>query len=335
MGLHRKIGTLKKGKKNNLCDLPGVRVGHCTLAEGRIQTGVTAILPAKGSLFREKLQAGVSVLNGYGKSVGLVQVEELGTLESPILLTNTLSVGTALTALTRYMLEENEEIGGDAGTVNCLVMECNDGQINEIRGLHVGEEDALYALEHAKDEFSEGAVGAGRGMVCFGLKGGIGSSSRILSFDEKEYCVGALVLSNFGRKGALRIEGQAIGEETRIPQEEKGSIIMILGTDLPLSSRQLTRLARRSAIALGRTGSIMGHGSGDICLAFSSANPIPHESKDAFRKGAYLHESLMEQVFLAGIEAIEESIYSSLYHAEEMMDLKGEKVHSLREFWHE
>lgn len=335
MGLKRKIGELEKGKKNTICDVPGVRVGHVTLSDGPIQTGVTAILPAEGSLFREKVQAGLSVLNGYGKSVGLVQVEELGTLESPLLLTNTLSVGTALTALVEYMLEEHQEIGREAGTVNAVVMECNDGRINDIRGLHVSKEDALSALDLATEDMEEGAVGAGRGMVCFGLKGGIGSSSRVLTIDKKEYSLGAMVLSNFGRKGALRIEGQAIDGFSVEEGDEKGSIIMIVATDLPLSSRQLTRLSRRSSIALGRVGSIMGHGSGDICLAFSTANRIPHTGDDAIRKVELLHEEYMEKVFIAGIEAIEEAIYSSLYHAEGMVDLKGERVHGLREYWDE
>lgn len=335
MGLNKQIGSLKKGKKNTICDVAGVKVGHVTLSDGHVQTGVTTILPAGGSLFREKLEVGVSVLNGYGKSVGLIQVEELGTLESPIVLTNTLSVGTALTGLIRYMLLEHEEIGKEAGTVNCVVMECNDGRINDIRGLHVKEVDVLTAIENASVDMEEGAVGAGRGMVCFGLKGGIGSSSRMLSFDGKDYCVGALVLSNFGRKGALRIEGGAVHEHHELEGKDKGSIIMILGTDLPLSSRQLTRLSRRSAIALGRVGSIMGHGSGDLALSFSTANRIPHESGDALRKKEVFREDFMEMVFLAGIEAVEEAIYSSLYHAESMVDLKGEKVPSLREFWHE
>lgn len=335
MGLKGKIGELKKGKKNTICDVPGVKVGHVTLSDGVAQTGVTAILPASGSLFREKLQAGVSVLNGYGKSVGLVQVEELGTLESPILLTNTLSVGTALTALVEYMLEQNPEIGKEAGTVNGVVMECNDGRINDIRGLRVKKEHALKALHLASDEMEEGAVGAGRGMVCFGLKGGIGSSSRLLSIAEKDYTVGALVLSNFGRQGALRIQGQAIEGIKLDEGDEKGSIILIVATDLPLCSRQLTRLSRRSSIALGRVGSIMGHGSGDICLAFSTANRIPHAGDDAIRKVEVLHEEYMEKVFIAGIEAMEEAIYSSLYHAEGMVDLKGEMVHGLREYWDE
>lgn len=330
------MGTLPKGKKNNLCDVPGVKVGHKTLSEGKVQTGVTAILPAEGSLFRKKLEAGVSILNGFGKSAGLIQIQELGTLETPIVMTNTLSVGTALSALTTYMLEQNEEIGDTTGTVNCVVTECNDGEINDIRGLHVKEEDVLFALNNASEHVEEGAVGAGRGMVCFGLKGGIGSASRILRFEEKDYAVGALVLSNFGAPGKLVIDGENIspaGDEAF--RGDKGSIIMILGTDLPLSSRQLTRLARRCAIALGRTGSVMGHGSGDIALAFSTAHRISHQPEEVFEKKTLLHEAHIEKVFIAGIEAVQEAIYSALYHAEALFNRKGEKVYSLKEYWND
>ncbi len=336
MGLNRKLGTLPKGSKNNICDVPGIKVGHKTLSDGIIQTGVTAIIPAEGSLFRDKLEAGLSILNGFGKSAGLIQIEELGTLETPILMTNTLSVGTALNALTKYMLQQNPEIGNTTGTVNCVVTECNDGEINDIRGLHVKEEDVFYALDSATEDFEEGAVGAGRGMVCFGLKGGIGSSSRVLSLEEKDYFIGAMVLSNFGGPGRLVIEGEKI-----VPKSidafggDKGSIIMIIATDLPLSSRQLKRLARRSAISLGRTGSVMGNGSGDIALAFSTAQRISHFPKEAFQKRSYLHEEHIEKVFVAAIEAVEESIYSALYHAEAMVNRKGDEVHSLREYWNE
>lgn len=336
MGLKSKLGTLPKGKKNSLCDVPGVRVGHKTLNKGKIQTGVTAIIPAEGSLFKNKVEAGVSILNGFGKSVGLMQVEELGTLETPIVMTNTLSVGIALSALTKYMLWQNEEIGETTGTVNCLVTECNDSRINDIRGLHVKEEDVLFALNNTDENVEEGAVGAGRGMVCFGLKGGIGSSSRILSFEGNEYSVGALVLSNFGGPGQLRLDGnKIISNSSAGSKGDKGSIIMILATDLPLSSRQLKRLANRCAISLGRTGSIMGHGSGDIALAFSTAQRIAHSPEGIFEKKTYLYEEHIEKVFVAGIEAVEEAIYSSLYHAETMVDRKGKTVHSLKEYWNE
>ncbi len=332
MGLEQAIGTLPKGPKNTICDVEGVLVGHSTIEEGDARTGVTAIVPAPGDLFDQKLVAGVSVLNGFGKSVGLVQVEEMGTLESPIVLTNTLSVGTALTALTKYMLRINDSIGTTEATVNCVVGECNDGRINDIRGLHVREDHVLQALKNVSDEFAEGAVGAGRGMVCFGLKGGVGSSSRIIHIDKKDYTVGALVLSNYGGKGKLRIEGKSIPSPSQ--EEDSGSIIIVLATDLPLSSRQLTRMARRSAMALGRTGSIMGTGSGDIAIAFSTASRVPQKEKEGIQTVTQLHESKIDRVFEAAVEAVEEAIYSSLYHAKPDIDRSGKKIYSLQEVLH-
>lgn len=333
MGLNYRFGSLTKGEKNNICDVDGIRIGHRTLDEGQIQTGVTVLIPAPGSLFRSKLEAGVSVLNGFGKSAGLVQVEELGSLESPIVLTNTLSVGTCLNGLTRYMLEENPEIGDTTGTVNSLVMECNDGTINDIRGLHVSEEDVFMALETAKDNFEEGSIGAGRGMICFGLKGGIGSSSRLVELD-RTYKLGALVLSNFGQSGRLVIDGKKIPAPAPY-KEDQGSIIIIIATDIPMKSRQLKRLAKRAGMALGRTGSIMGNGSGDIALAFSTASRISHEAKDFFQENSYLHEEHINKVFEAAVDAVEEAIISSMYHSEAMTSRRGEKIPSLREFWHD
>ncbi len=329
MGLEQKIGALPRGKKNNICDVTGVRVAHVTVDGAGAHTGVTAIIPAPGDLFDQKLVAGVSVINGFGKSVGLVQVQEMGTLESPIVLTNTLSVGTALTALTKYMLDKNEKIGRSESTVNCVVGECNDGRINDIRGLHIKEEHVIEALEKASDDFEEGAVGAGRGMICFGLKGGIGSSSRIVRFQDKDYTLGALVLSNYGGKGKLRIEGKRVPVLSN--EEDKGSIIIVIATDIPLSSRQLTRVARRSSAALGRTGSILGSGSGDIAIAFSTAGRVPQSSEEAIESFSVLHESKIDKVFEATVEAVEEAIYSSLYHAESMYERSGKKVCSLKE----
>jgi len=207
------FGTLKKGKRNLITDVPGVKVGHVTLSDGEIQTGVTAVIPGEGSAFRRKFPAAVHVINGFGKSAGLMQIEELGTLETPILLTNTLSVAACLDGLLTYMLADHPEIGVTTGTVNCVVTECNDGFLNDIRGRHVKPEHALEALSVASEDFAEGAVGAGRGMKNYGWKGGIGSSSRIVEFDGKEYTVGALLLTNFGKKHHLTVCGKHIGED--------------------------------------------------------------------------------------------------------------------------
>lgn len=323
-----------RGERNLITDVPGVTVGHDTIDEGDIHTGVTAILPHPGNLFRDKVMAGVSVINGFGKSTGLVQAEELGTIETPILLTNTLSVGTASEALTRYMLEQNEDIGVTTGTVNCVVTECNDGRLNDIRGMHIKEEHVRRALSNAAADFDEGAVGGGTGMVCLGLKGGIGSSSRTVKVDGKDYTIGALVMSNFGAAGNLVIGGKHYDTRKCMEecQKDKGSIIMILATDIPLNERQLKRVARRSMIALARTGSYSGNGSGDIAIAFTTANRLPHYSDCLILDMKMFYDEEIDIVFEAAVEAVEESIISSLYHAKTMTGVRGNKYMGLREF---
>lgn len=327
-----------RGARNLISDVPGVTVGHATINEGDIHTGVTAIFPHQGNIFRDKVMAGASVINGFGKSMGLVQIEELGTIETPILLTNTLSTGTAHEALTRYMLEQNEDIGVSTGTVNCVVTECNDGRLNDIRGLHVKEAHVREALESASADFAEGAVGGGTGMVCMGLKGGIGSASRTLQTDGETYTVGALVMSNFGEPGNLVIGGKHYPtgarpcKESSEAEKDKGSIIMILATDLPLSERQLKRMARRSMIALARTGSYCGNGSGDIAIAFTTANRSPHYSEKNILDMRYFYDEEIDRVFEASVEAVEEAIVSSLYHAKTMTGIRGNTYPGLREF---
>ena len=207
-----KFGYMDHGPRNLITDVPGVRVGHVTIHDGEVHTGVTAIIPHTGDVFHEKCLAGAHVINGFGKSIGLVQVQELGTLESPILLTNTLSVGTVSTALVEYMLERNDDIGLDAGTVNSLVMECNDARLSDIRGLHITKEHARAALAAASETFAEGDVGAGAGMVCYSLKGGIGSASRLCHLYGETYTVGALVMTNFGTLRDLKVAGDSVGE---------------------------------------------------------------------------------------------------------------------------
>ena len=205
------VGTLPKGARDKISDVPGVTVGHCTLADGVVQTGVTALLPHQGDIFHEKVLAASYVINGFGKTTGLVQIDELGTLETPILFTNTLSVGTAQTALVKYMLEKNPDICETTGSVNPVVCECNDCGLNDIRGLHVTEAHVFAALADCKADFAEGAVGAGRGMRCHGLKGGIGSASRVVELDGKPYTMGALVLSNHALFDDLIVAGAGNG----------------------------------------------------------------------------------------------------------------------------
>lgn len=329
------------GPSNQITDVAGVSVGHVTIDDEKqdIHTGVTAILPHQGNLFQEKVMAGVSVINGFGKSAGLVQVEELGTIESPIIMTNTLSVGTGLTASVKYMLEQNADIGVRTGTVNCVVTECNDGALSDIRGLHVREQDVLAALANAEAAgcqqagFEEGAVGAGRGMKCMGLKGGIGSASRTIPCDGEDYTLGVLVLSNFGVKGNLRIDGQLIGmgrEGGQLPQEH-GSIIIVLATDIPLSERQLKRVAKRATVGLARTGSYLGNGSGDIAIAFTTANKIPHYADSDILEIKMFADSAIDKVFEATCEAVEEAVISALWHADGMVGIRGKEVKGLKD----
>lgn len=353
MGLPKDCGLelhhkWKSGKLNKITDVKGLKVASVTIQDNEINTGVTAILPHEGNIFRSKVVAGASVLNGFGKSLGIVQLKELGNIETPIIMTNTLSVGEAATALTKYCLEQNEDIGVSTGTVNPLVTECNDGRLNDIRGLHVREEhvrEALRLAEEGSPDFEEGAVGAGTGMRCLGFKGGIGSASRCVELDGSEYTIGALVLSNFGEEGNLVIGGRRYGSEL-LPKvkerlksdidgslaKDKGSIIMLIATDIPMSSRQLERVANRAAIALGRTGSYMGNGSGDIAIAFSTANRMPHYSEQSLLEMKVIHEDAIDKVFEPAVEALEESIISSLYHAKTTLGVRGKLVYGLREF---
>ncbi|MGG1396697.1 P1 family peptidase [Bacillus salipaludis] len=329
-----RIGRLQTGEKNCITDVAGVRVGHVTLdypldASGNEYacTGVTAILPHNGNLFREKVIANCHVLNGFGKTTGLVQINELGVLESPILLTNTFAVPAVAQGTLQYMLEENPEIGESAGTINVVVGECNDSYLNSIRLFPIKPEHAVEAIRKANAEPArEGAVGAGKGMVCFGYKGGIGTSSRKI----EEYTIGCLVLSNFGRKEEFQwaryfSEGDALSETA------DGSIIIVLATDAPLSDRQLKRLAKRCGIGLGRTGSHFSHGSGDIVIAFSTAHKIFHFSEDPLEIRTQLREdhSIMNQLFMGAAEAAEEAILNSLSQAETTKGRNGRVVNQL------
>lgn len=339
MGLNKEsgivIGKLKKGPNNLITDVKGVRVGHCTINNNKVKTGVTAILPHGGNIFKEKVMASSCVINGFGKSIGLIQIEELGTVETPIIMTNTLSVGTAANGLIKYMLEQNNDIGAVTGTVNCIITECNDGRLNDIRGLHVREEHVYEAIKNAAEIFEEGAVGSGTGMCCYGLKGGIGSSSRVITLDNIEYTVGAIVMSNFGRRGDLIINGEKVGEKIEkadISDMEKGSVIIVIATDIPLSERQLKRVSKRSIVGLGRTGSYLGNGSGDICISFTTANKIKHYSDTDIIDIKMVDDNKLDNIFKAVIETVEESVISSLYHGETTVGVNGNVIKGLKEY---
>lgn len=323
-------GILDPGKWNAITDVRGVKVGHKTLIGGdSIRTGVTVVIPHEGNVFQEKVPAAVSVGNGFGKALGFTQVVELGNLETPIALTNTLAVFTAAEGLLSYTLA----LPGNSGirSVNPLAGETNDGWLNDIRGRSVQESDVLEALAGASSgPVEEGNVGAGTGTICLGFKGGIGTSSRVLPGDKGGYTVGVLVQTNFG--GILTIDGAPVGKELKnhyMAQEADhkidGSCMVVIATDAPLSARNLERLARRSFLALGRVGSFMSNGSGDYAVAFSTNkecriayNPVlPVESR------AELGNNFMSPLFLAVVEATEEAIYNSLFQAEDMMGYKG------------
>ena len=322
-------GTLPAGELNSITDVPGVRVGHRTLVHGEIRTGVTAIVPHGGNLYREKPIAAVHVLNGFGKSAGLVQVEELRTIETPILLTNTLSVGTCCTALVRHAIEHNPDIGRETATVNPVVFECNDGYLNDIQALAVTEEDARAALANASSRFDVGSVGAGCGMSTFGFKGGIGTSSRRFDLDGQSFHLGVLVLSNFGRAGDLRLpDGRVITPpdvQTERGATEKGSIIIIAATDVPLSDRQLKRVIRRSGVGLARLGSFWGHGSGDIALGFTTANVLSHDEKAALTNIRILNENRIDLLFEVMADATQEAVLDALVAAGSMTGRDGHR----------
>jgi D-aminopeptidase len=330
-------GILKTGKANAITDVAGVKVGHATLIKGdSVRTGVTAIIPHDGNVFQEKLPAAVYVGNGFGKSMGLSQIKELGNLETPILLTNTLNAPIVANALLDYMLAlpGNEKVK----SVNTMVGETNDGGLNDIRGRHVKAEDVWRALKDAESgTVAEGNVGAGTGTEALGFKGGIGTSSRVLPLSKGGYTVGVLVQSNFG--GVLQINGAPVGRELNNfymmdkskPYKADGSCMMIIATDAPLSDRNLERLAKRSYLAFGTVGAFSSNGSGDYSIAFSTypKNRIPYVTKDKFRTIDDLNNDEMSPLFMAVWEATQEALLNSLFMAQDMKGINDRTVKAL------
>lgn len=343
------VGILPPGTHNAITDVEGVLVGQTTLIKGSdIRTGVTAILPHGGNLFQEKVPAAVHIGNAFGKLMGSTQVNELGEIETPILLTNTLNVPRIADAVLDWMLAlpGNEQVR----SVNPLVGETNDGFLNDIRGRHVGREEVFAALKSAKSgEVAEGSVGAGTGTVAFGWKGGIGTSSRLLPQNLGGYSVGVLVQSNFG--GVLTINGAPVGRELgkyylkeqlegrRISQKQNpenvvsdwadGSIIMVVATDAPMDHRNLRRLAERAMLGLARTGSPSTNGSGDYVIAFSTAKQNRVRASEALRNTQALGNEAMSPLFQAVVEATEEAIYNSLFRATTIKGRDGNTVEAL------
>jgi len=326
------------GRLNAITDVPGVRVGHKTLREGDIATGFTAILPHEGNMFTERLPAGTAVINGFGKSAGLMQIDELGCLETPILLTNTFGVGTGFNALVREAVRVNPGIGRELPTVNPVVCECNDGHLNDIQAMALTEADAIAALDAARGPsgvgpVAEGAVGAGTGMSCFGFKGGIGTASRVLTFEGKSFVLGILALANFGKPGDLvlpdgRRPKPLVADATR----EKGSVILIFATDIPLTARQLGRIAKRCGAGIAWLGSFWGSGSGDIAVAFSTAFTLPRTPILTFNPAMFLCECRIDEVFRATAEATREAVLNALCTAPSVHGFQGHMRPSLADW---
>ena len=330
-----KIGTLPTGARDAISDVPGVSVGHCTLDQGEVQTGVTVVRPHAGDLFLDRVPAAAVVLNGFGKSVGLLQLCELGVLETPIALTNTFSVPAVASAQIRACVAANPQCGRSLPSVNPLVFECNDGYLNDMQRMAVAEAHYLQAVECADAHFEQGSVGAGRGMSSFGLKGGVGSASRLVRLADGTNCtVGALVLSNFGRLEQLTLAGRPVGRQLQamqVTEAENGSIILLIATDAPLDARQLRRLALRAGAGLARTGSVFGHGSGDIALAFSTAYTLPQEAARPMPRVALLHDALLDPLFQATADSAEQAIVHALWRASAVTGRDGHRRETLTE----
>jgi len=339
-----RLGILEPGRYNAITDVGDVRVGHVTIIDagsaspprGPARTGVTVVLPHGGNMFQLKVPAAVHVINAFGKAVGVTQLQELGVLETPIALTNTLSVGSAFEGLILHALAANPEIGRSTGNVNPVVAECSDAKLNDIRALLVRPEHVLEAIAAARPgPVAEGSVGAGTGMICYGWKGGIGTASRMTGGGAGSHVVGVLVLANFGSPGDLRIDGVPVGESLRPPgsqasaplplsapaQDAGGSCVVVLATTAPADSRQLGRLARRTQNGLAWTGTFGEHGSGEYVIAFSTARLIPHSPDSEQPTAPVLPEDgpMMDLLFRAVAESVEEAVVNALLGAESMM----------------
>lgn len=329
------IGVMTPGPLNAITDVPGVKVGQVSLVkEDHIRTGVTAILPHDGNIYQEKVPAAIYIGNGYGKLAGYSQVKELGNLETPIVLTNTLSVSTAMNALISHTLQQ--EGNEDVRSVNAVVGETNDGYLNDIRGRHITERNVLDALKTASiGPVTEGNVGAGTGTICFGWKGGIGTSSRLIPASLGGYTVGVLVQTNFG--GVLQISGHPVGKELGqyylkkdIDSQADGSCMIVVMTDAPVQARNLERMAKRAMMGLARTGGIASNGSGDYVIAVSTSELVRINSgQTKTREIEELKNNAMSPLFMATIEATEEAILNSLFAAKTMIGRNGHTIEAL------
>jgi D-aminopeptidase len=341
------VGSYPPGPLNAITDVAGVTVGQTTLISGDgplkpglgpIRTGVTVVIP-RDDVWHKKVPAGSFVLNGTGEMTGLAWISESGFLEYPIALTNTLNVPRVANGVMSWMIARYPEIGITDDTLTPVVAECDDGRLNDIQGRHVAEADVVKALDSASTGVvQEGTVGAGTGMVSYGFKGGIGTSSRRLPETEGGYTIGVLVNANHGRRPELVVSGVPVGRRyDTVPPvaqalssgQSEGSIIIIIATDAPLDGRQLTRLAKRAALGLARTGSTARHGSGDFMLAFSTANVIPHYPKEATFQQTHLADTHLNPLITATVEATEEAILNALTMATTMVGRDGHRVEAI------
>lgn len=358
--------TPAAGPTDSIVDVAGVAVGHVTIADGDLQTGVTAVLPHAGNLFRDKAPAACRVFNGFGKSVGLMQVEELGVVESPILLSNTFAMPACVDGALDLLLTENPDIARETGSANVVALECNDGYLSDMRRRPVTREHVAEAIRLAREAsrirkaegpyagvFARGSVGAGRGMSCYGLKGGIGTASRVAAVRGRPYTVGALALTNFGRLSDLAPHGRPLGLEIEalggpaaarvrsaasdgsgVGSPGDGSVVVVLATDAPVDSRQLRRMCMRAMSGLARTGAVMGGGSGELALAFSTAYTVAHDCPDSesgLLQRVVLHEEMLDPLFRAATDCVEASVLDSLYSAETVVGRDGHERVALSE----
>jgi D-aminopeptidase len=341
------IGQYPTGVQNAITDVAGVKVGQTTLVigegalvpgHGPVRTGVTVVVP-RDDVWHKKVPAGSFVLNGTGEMTGLAWVSESGFLEYPIALTNTLNVPRVANGVMNWMITRYPEIGITDDTLTPVVAECDDGRLNDIQGRHVSEADVVKAIDSASSgSVQEGTVGAGTGMVSYGFKGGIGTSSRKLPEGEGGYTVGVLVNANHGRRPELVVGGLPVGRlyeavppvaQALSPGQSEGSIIIIVATDAPLDGRQLTRLAKRAALGLARTGSTARHGSGDFILAFSTGNSIPHYPKEPTYQQTHLSDTHLNPMITATVEATEEAILNALTMATTVVGRDGHRVEGI------
>jgi D-aminopeptidase len=336
------MGRLEPGPLNAITDVKGVRVGHVTIrrgegalrpGEGPVRTGVTAILPHGGDLWREKVPAATWVLNGTGEMTGSIWINTQGALEVPVLLTNTMNVGKVMDGVVAYMLKRYPDIGIEDDVVAPTVAECDDSTLNDARGRHVSVEDTARAIEEAREgPVPEGAVGAGTGMIAYRFKGGIGTASRVLPKESGGFTVGVLVNANMGRRHELTVAGVPVGREITdlMPRRAAdGSIIVVVATDAPLDHLKLQRLASKAALGLARTGTISNHGSGDIFLAFSTGNRVPHYPKPLTYPLRVVADAHLDPLFEAAQEATEEAILNALTMATTTVGRDGNIAHAL------